>query len=238
MTRRCVGIVAAMGAEARVLTGTTPPVRTVVPVADGVLLWISGVGGEATGQGCQALVAAGAGALASVGTAAGLAPECVPGTLVLPRQVIPAGSAPIPVDEAWRRALQSAIGKKLTILDGPVAATDGVLGSAGKEALYRRTGAVSADMESAAVAVSSARLGVPLMVVRAISDGRSDAVPPGILKTVDAFGRPDYGRLLAFMARRPAEIGTVLRLAAGFRAACRTLRLVVRSAGPRLHCPD
>lgn len=238
MTRRSVGIVVAMGAEARALTGMTSPVRTAVPLADGVLLWIGGVGGEAARQGCQALVEAGAGALASVGTAAGLAPECVPGTLMLPRQVIPAGHAPIPVDEAWRRALHSAIGKKLTILDGPVAETDGVLGPAGKQALYRQTGAVSADMESAAVAMSSARLRVPLMVVRAISDGRSDAVPPGILKTVDAFGRPDYGRLLAFMARRPAEIRAMLRLAAGFRAACRTLRLVVRSSDLRLHCPD
>lgn len=238
MTPRPVGIVVAMGAEARALTGMTSPVRTAVPLADGVLLWIGGVGGEAARRGCQALVEAGAGALASVGTAAGLAPECVPGTLVLPRQVIPAGRAPIPVDEAWRRALHSAIGTKLTILDGPVAGTDGVLGPAGKQALYRQTGAVSADMETAAVAMSSARLRVPLMVVRAISDGRSDAVPPGILKTVDAFGRPDYGRLLAFMARRPAEIRAMLRLAAGFRAACRTLRLVVRSSDLRLHCPD
>lgn len=237
MTRRTVGIVVAMVAEARALTGRSVPVRRPVPVGDDVVLWIGGAGGEAARQGCQALVDAGAVALASIGTAAGLAPDCTPGTLVLPHRVVRPGHAPISLDGGWRRALHAIIGKDFAVTEGDVAGTDEVLEPPAKQALYRQTGAASADMESAAVATFSARLQVPLMVVRAVSDGSADAVPAGVLSAVDAFGRPDYGRLLGSLARRPAEISEMLRLAAGFRAACRTLRRLARCAGIRFHCP-
>lgn len=238
MIRRRVGIFVAMCAEARALTGTTLPVRTAVPVADDALLWIGGVGAAAAEQGCDALVRAGANALASIGTAAGLAPDCVPGGLVLPRQVVRAGHPPMPVDGAWREALNSALEAAVPVANGPLAEAQAVLDPSAKHALHGQTGAVSADMESAAVAAFSMRTGVPVIVLRAISDGCSDQVPRSVVQSVDDFGRPDYGRLLLALARRPGEFEAMLRLAAGFRAACRTLRLVARTSGLRFCCPE
>jgi len=238
VTQRTVGIIVALSAEARAVAGRTLPICTPVPLANEVVLWVGGIGSEAARRGCQALVDAGVGALASVGTAAGLAPDCAPGTLVLPHEVLCSGQPPIPVDVAWRRALSSALEGKLTVAPGAVAGTDTVLGSPEKQALYQQTGAVSADMESTAVAMTSARLDVPLMVVRAVSDGSEDVVPTGVLNAVDAYGRPSYWRVAALLAKHPADATAILRLTAGFRAACRTLRLVVRCAGLRFRCPS
>ncbi len=101
-----------------------------------------------------------------------------------------------------------------------------------------RTGAVAADMESSAVAAASVTFNVPMMVVRAISDGVNDVIPLDVMKAVDEFGRPRYGRLLGTLARRPQDVRSMLALAGGFRAACRTLRAVVRCTGPGFRCPQ
>lgn len=238
MSRRIVGVYVALSAEARAIVNASLPPRTVVPVEDDALIWVGGIGAAAATRGSEALLKAGARALMSVGTAAGLAPNCTPGTLILPDRVLPPGQPPVPVDPVWSDALRSALGNKVRQEQGAIANTDTVLEPQEKQVLYQRTGAIAADMESAAVAAASVTFNVPLMVVRVISDGVGDVIPPGVINAVDEFGRPRYGRLLGTLARRPQDIRSMLALAGGLRAACRTLRAVVRCTGPGFHCPQ
>ena len=180
---------------------------------------------------------AGAGALVSAGSAAGLAPACTPGTLVLPRRVIRDTDLPVPVDNEWGSALDAALAGHLTIRAGDAAGSDSVLGSEQKHALFLRTGAVCADMESVAVATAAARRGLPLLVLRAVSDGPEDDPPPDLANAIDAFGRTDLRRLCGLVLRRPGDAAALWRLGAGFRAALRVLSTAIRIAGPRLRCP-
>ncbi len=237
MSTHTLGIVTALSAEARALTGAPQPVARLVRISEKVLMWTGGMGDEAAGRACAALVDAGADALASVGTAAGLAPECRSGTLVLPREILFSNGEILGVDAGWRDALEAALDGRLEVTSGPFAAAETVIDVAGKQALSAQTGAVAADMESLAVAREANRRGIPVLVIRAVSDGPLDEVPAAALCSTDSFGRPRYLPLAWALARHPGDLRPLLRLASGFKTALRTLSAVAAQAGPRLCCP-
>jgi adenosylhomocysteine nucleosidase len=237
MSKRTLGIVTALSAEARALTGAPQPVARLVRLSEKVLMWLGGMGDEAAGRACAALVDAGADALASVGTAAGLAPGCRSGTLALPRKILSSSGEVFGVDAGWREALQAALDGCLEVTSGPLAGAETVIDVAGKQALAAQTGAVAADMESLAVAREASRRGIPVLVIRAVSDGPLDEVPPAAVCSTDSFGRPRYLPLAWALARHPGDLRPLLRLASGFKTALSTLSAVAARAGPRLGCP-
>ncbi len=231
MNASSVGLVIAMSAEARALTGNVQPTRQVVRLSPDVFLRVGGVGAKATEQSCAALLEAGADALIGVGCAAGLAAECLPGAVVVAEEVRTERGEIIPTDEAWRTALVAGLGSRFNPFLGTVAGVDGIIGAEQKRALRARTGALAADMESASIAGWARRQGIPMMALRVVSDGPDDAVPPSLLDSVDAFGRPRYGALLAALARRPKDALALARLRGGFNQACRALSRVSATTG-------
>ncbi len=237
MSKRTLGIVVALSAEASALTGTSQPVECLVRLSDDVLMWVGGIGEKPAGRACAALVDAGAEALASVGTAAGLAPGCRPGTLAIPRDILSSSGEVFGVDAGWREALQAALDGRLEVTSGPLAGAETVIDVTGKQALSVQTGAVVADMESLAVAREAGRRGIPVLAIRAVSDGPLDEVPRAAFCSTDSFGRPRYLLLAWALARRPGDLRPLLRLASGFKTACKTLSAVAAQAGPRLCCP-
>ncbi|MDH3317334.1 MAG: phosphorylase, partial [Gammaproteobacteria bacterium] len=120
---------------------------------------------------------------------------------------------------------------------GTIAGVGGIIERTEKHALHTRTGAVAADMESIAVARNARRRGLPMIAVRAISDGPEDALPISVLGVVDAFGRARYGALLGTLVRRPGDVAALARLRAGFSSACTTLSQVIARTGAELCCP-
>lgn len=204
-------VVAAMRWETRGLDGAAS------------VLVVAGAGPARAEAAARRLIAAGATALVSWGAAAGLAPAVAPGALLLPSRVIAADGTIHVVDPDWHgRAVArmgpaggagASLAETVALLDHPAA----------KAALHRETGAVAGDMESAAVARVAHEHGAPLLVVRAVLDPASVAVPLAWARAVGADGRVRARRVAAALLR-PALWPAGARLAVYRRRASRALR--------------
>jgi adenosylhomocysteine nucleosidase len=214
------GVVAALAAEARPLARAAQ-----------VQVTVAGVGAAAAEAGGRRLLNAGVGALVSWGVAAGLDPRLPPGALLLPTQVAD-GPRTWPVDAAWHRALQEA----LTCHTGTLVSAPSLLVGPADKQLLARGGALAADMESAALARLADQARVPFIIVRAVADPASMALPRAVAAALDG-GRLRSGRLAAGLLAAPAQWGAVYRLARAFGCARRSLYLAAQVAGPRLGCP-
>lgn len=224
-----LGIVAALPAEARAAGVPQAPAGEAVSLGDRVLLVRCGVGRVRAARAAAALLAAGAGSLLSWGTAAALAPGIEPGDLVLPGEVLAGDGRRYPVSAAWRGRIAALAPARA----GTVAEPDSVLRNADDKLLLRTLcGAEIADMESAAVAEAAARAGVPLLVARAVSDGANARLPDCALAALDADGQVRVGPFLGRLLLAPGDLPALIRLAVGFRAACRSLTRLAGLAGP------
>lgn len=95
---------------------------------------------------------------------------------------------------------------------------------AAKAALARATDAIAVDMESPPVAAACARAGVPLLVVRAISDPAGEPLPVPFAEWFDlARQRPRPARLVAWLLLHPTHIAPFARFVRGLAPARRAL---------------
>jgi adenosylhomocysteine nucleosidase len=226
-----LGIVAALVAESRPLGRASRRGAEPATLADGTLLSVSGVGPAAAAEGARRLLAAGARALLSWGLAGGLDPALAAGTLVLPREVISPEGRVFLTTADWRQRVSDAIAARHRICCGRLLTCREPLGSTAAKALaFRQTAAVAVDMESSAVAEVAAAEQLPFLVVRAIVDTARDAVPRVALQATSAGeGSLRFGQLLASLARTPAELPPLIRLARRYRTASRALSAVAGS---------
>lgn len=98
-------------------------------------------------------------------------------------------------------------------------AEEAVLCVAGKAALRRRTGAVAVDTESHVAADWARRNGLPLSILRVVSDPAHRALPPLAARAVRPDGRVDLPRVLRDLARSPRQIGAMAHAGRDSRAA-------------------
>ena len=94
-----------------------------------------------------------------------------------------------------------------------------------KAALFARTGAVAADMESSVILAAAAAAGLPSLVVRAVSDAAHEALPPELIRLVTPEGRLRVAGAVALIAHpavvpRAIELRRATRRALGKVAAC------------------
>jgi adenosylhomocysteine nucleosidase len=225
-----VGIVCALASEARHLD---PGLRRHAPLAslaDGTLLVVSGIGAAAARSGAHALMAAGAGALATFGLAGGLDPELAAGAILLPHEVVALDGTAVATAGSWRERVAAGITACGPVARGSLLSSGRAIGSiADKAALHLATGAVAVDMESLAVAQAAAARQLPFIAVRVIVDTAADAVPRAAMAAADGAGHVRLGRLIAALLRAPAELAPLIRLGRCYRAASRSLALVARS---------
>ena len=205
------GVVVGLVAEARIAC------RLHYPVAIG--------GGDTAGAEAAArrLVAQGATALLSFGLCGGLDPALRPGALFIPEAVL---------DGAVRHAASPAVVARFgavtpgVLLGGAtIAAT-----AAEKRRLHETTGAAAIDLESGAVARIAAAAGLPFAALRAVCDPADQDLPPAALTALDAKGAIGPVRVLASLARHPAQLPALLVLAGHAAAARRALRRAVGAA--------
>ncbi len=192
------GVVVALAAEARPLTGRRLRPGEAVQVGGGMVC-LAGMGRDRARAAAERLVAGGATGLVSWGSGGGLDPGLQPGTVVVAEAVIAADGREWPVDAEWRARLGEAVAGHLPVAGGRVAEVAEVVGVAEKATLFRATGAALCDMESAAVAAVAAAAHLPFLVVRAVADPATVAVPAAALAAVG-----DDGRL------RPAGVARLL----------------------------
>ena len=229
-----LGIAVALRAELASLTDRSIEPGVVTPLAESVLLVLSGMGAGRARSSGQLLMEQGATALLGWGSAAALHPALRPGTVMLPDAVIGVDGSTIRIDADWHERVRGRIEREMPLRVSPIAETQGVLtGASDKLSLARKRGAVAADMESAALGGFARDRNVPFLVIRAVADDSETGLPGWLLATLDEQGRPRPAGLCAGLLSHPLDILHLARLAHGFGAAARSLRRVHACAGPQ-----
>ncbi len=161
--------------------------------------------------------------------AGGLDPALAAGTIFLPDEVISSAGATIATARDWRERLASALATRRPVTRGRLLTSRTAVGSpAEKAALFRATGAVAVDMESLAIAEVASTHRLPFIAVRVIVDSAADALPQAVTAAADNEGHLQIWRLMGALARTPADLAPLLRLARRYRAANRSLAAVAR----------
>ncbi|GLK60298.1 MULTISPECIES: phosphorylase family protein [Azotobacter] len=239
MSLYSAGIVVALKVEAEALTAKSVRPECLMPLADGCVLWLSGMGPEAARKAAQALADAGAGALATFGVAGALDAGLRSGTLLCPHGVLDGDGRTYMTDPAWCGRLR----KRLASAGLPVVSGITLLSSCralstpeAKMAAHSRYAAAAVDMESAAVAAVAADRNLPFATLRAIVDERDDALPEALQAAIGPWGQPQLPRLIATLARRPWLLSRLPRLSSCMDKALRALRAAAKAA-PNLEAP-
>lgn len=227
------GILVALSSESECLGGSAPR-GTIEVLPGGARLLLAGVGLAAAAAGARALLEHGARALVSLGVAGGLCDSLRAGDLLLPERVLDAAGDLYAVDPGWRAALSERLAGAAREHAGLlVESAKVVVDPPAKRALGALHGALAVDMESGAIAAAARAAGVPLLVVRAVSDPCARALCPAAL-CVDRDGRLRKRAFLRSLARDPRQVWDLLALRSEFHAAQRTLRAVWRAGAPDL----
>lgn len=232
-----VGVVTALAPEARALANRALPPRQVVSVGDGAAVWLGGMGQQAAHEAAQALVEAGATALAVFGVAGALSPHLHSGSLLCPSRIIDEHGQLYQPTPAWHAALgrhleDAGLSARMT---GSLLSLGAPLRDASaKTAMRDRHQAIAVDMESAAVAAVASERHLPFVVLRAIVDERDDDVPGELHDGIDAWGRPRPLAMLLTLARHPGLLPALPRLAARMHKATSALRAAAKATGSSL----
>jgi adenosylhomocysteine nucleosidase len=221
------GVVAALSVEARALGRPQQHNAGLSVLRDGTLVGVSGIGCAAAARCARALADAGATALVSFGMAGGLDPVLRAGTVCLPIEIISRQGASILTAQRWREAVSGALGGIETV-GKLLTSTQAIDTIAGKARAFLETGAAVVDMESLGVAQVAAAQGLPFIAVRVVVDTAGDVLP-GAMVAASREGELRIWQFIRGLARSPADIATVFRLAQRYRAAIRALGDVARS---------
>ena len=202
-----------------------------VQLPGGTLLKVAGIGAEQALAAAELLIAEGATALLSWGSAGGLAASLLPGNLILPKNIISSEQSVFPVDLDWHERLCRLLQGQIEFHTQPLAESTAILSTpAEKRELFKQSGAIAVDMESAAVAEVASTANLPYIVVRAIVDPFNVRMP-SVAHTIDEYGRVPPLPLLGSLVRNPAELFLLIRFSRHFRAARTSLVTVARLAG-------
>jgi adenosylhomocysteine nucleosidase len=221
-----VGVVCALASEARHL-GPVSLHEPIGSLPDGTLVAVTGMGPLAASNGAEALIAAGATALASFGLAGGLDPSLNAGAVLLPTEVIGQDGQRVVTDEEWRDRVALAVATYTPICRGTLLTTSQAVASVkDKAALFRMTGAAAVDMESLAVGAVATAHRRPFIAVRVVVDSAGDVLPRAVTAAADKQGHLQIWRLLGALALAPNELAPLIRLARCYRAANRSLAAI------------
>lgn len=237
-TTPALGIVVALAIEARAFNRRVRSPGHPLEVSPGIFLMIGGIGAERASHAAEQLVARGVEALVSWGIAGGLHPELVPGTLLLPRDIIGHCGEAFACDPHWRDQLRARLRGIVPLHEGELLESRTIVSSAeAKAMLFARSKAVAIDMESAAVARVARRADKPFVAIRALADPASEGLPGAARAATSRNGELRLGGLMGAVIRRPGELTALVRLARHTHAAQSALRAVVRQAGQHLMAP-
>ncbi|GAA4781046.1 phosphorylase [Stakelama sediminis] len=173
--------------EKRLIEGTG---RDIVAVA-------GGGDGARLAQELHALAVQSPGPIVSSGLAGALNPTLHPGDVII---------------DGNRRLIE----KLLTMLPyarrgGVIGRDDAVAAREDKRILWQESGAIAVDMESHVAALVAEERGLPFAAVRVISDTADETLPPAALAGMRPDGGMALGRVLASLARHPAQLPALIR---------------------------
>ncbi len=229
-----LGIIVALPQEAQCLLKRRPRSGEIAEISQKNLVYISGMGAERARNAASYLLEHGATALMSWGTAAGLDPRIATGALVLPTSVISVEDDTFPVDPRLYEILARSLSGILQFREGALMSCATLLNSPGeKKALFSKTGAVIADMESVAIAKVAQDARVPFIAVRVVLDSAHDTVPTWVQSIVTIDGDVRIFSLLRHCLS-PTRVRHLLQLRAKLRLAVRSLVVVADNGIPHI----
>ena len=241
-----IGVVAALRAEARVLTRMADRMMQGLPARGRIVVRQSGIGlraarrqAEYLADMCELLV--------SFGVSGGLYPALKTGDLILADRILVwntelslttakrrndkldpyklSQTQALPVSFRADARLIDYIAKKfqenaIHFYQGPILCSpEPISTSASKLVAHRLTGALAVDMESRAVCEVAAEAGLPFFCLRAVCDPAGQTVAGASMAMVDKQGNPRIGYLLAHLVRHPWFLQDVIRMAFRLRQA-------------------
>lgn len=188
-------VVTGMAFEARI--ATAPGVVTICGTAD----FISDSLRQAVARGCRGI--------ASFGIAGGLAPDLLPGTCVVAREIV-TSSERYGVHVRWsQHLLQTIRGAR----EGHfVGVSEPVSTPHEKRELARLTGAVAVDMESGIAVKAASFHGLPFAAVRIVADPSDRALPPAARIPLSREGRPNMAAVLRSIIGEPRQLSALIRV--------------------------
>ena len=182
----------------------------------------------------ETAVGHGARAIISFGICGGLAPSLSVGGIVI-GTAIAWNDSRLQTDERWQSALSARIPNAVRNV---IAGTNSVLaGAEEKAALFRRSGAIAADMESHVVARAAAAHNLPFAALRVVSDGAGDVLPPAVRSAIGPNGEVRIGMVLRSVAATPSQIPGLIRTARDSSQAFAGLLRCRNLLGIGLGCP-
>jgi adenosylhomocysteine nucleosidase len=223
-----IGIISPLLPEAACLIARPPRPGALVSINPHISLLICGMGAERAANAAQEMVYSGIELLISWGTAGALSANLQAGDLLVPEAVVTRENRRYQADKEIRSKILARLGDcPCDIYLGALADTPRVLTDRGeKEALHTRFKALGVDMETAAIARIAEQHAIPFIAIRAIADSVSTIIPDVVIKTTNVYGEARLIQLIAGLIKNPRQIPQLNELAAGFRAAAKTLKWI------------
>jgi hypothetical protein len=200
---------------------------------DGPTICVSGGSAIRARAGAERLQAAGVLGLVSFGLAIGLAPIVRPGDVIIAESVVLPGGGTVATHAGWRAELERWLtGGALNVRTARIAGGDEPpLSASAKRRAFQTTFAAAMDTESHAVAEVAAAAGLPLLVVRAVSEPAEAMRPAIAFAATNADGHTRSFAIMGHLAKRPWEIPAAWRFSKNGRMALEALRQVA-AVGP------
>ena len=233
-----IGLVVALPAEARALIGRGRWQRTEGHLirrshlnnSTHLVVVLAGVGTENAFLASQWLIAKGVVALGASGVSGGLDPKLEPGDLVLADSVIQENGNTC--KQVWKGnskfieiVYSALIAREIPAYRGAIiTGRKPVLSALNKQALFTKTNALAADMESAAVAMVANKAGLPFFALRTVCDVATRTVPREIFDCINQAGNVRLFHLFRMLLLKPTLVSDLLRTKRYFAAALATLR--------------
>ena len=161
----------------------------------------------------RALAAQGATGFLSLGLAGGLVSGLVPGSLLLPAEIVEGGGVRFAADAAAHARAASALVAETPRTDPLFGAEQVVATPEEKSELARRFAVAAVDMESGGVAEVARELGLPFLALRAVADPAERVIPGPAQAGMSEDGSVNAFAVLAQLAVEPQSVAAVLQLA-------------------------
>ena len=220
-----IGLIAALPVEVRCLTQRLLSPNLPVKINQNITVMVCGIGPVAAGKAAGTLLFQNIDCLISWGTAGALIDEVHTGDLILPEYIHTEPGEIRKVDSLCHCNLMKKLASGIaTVHTGPLAETRTVLENPEqKTELHRKTGAIVADMESAAIMQVARDNNLPFVAIRTVVDESHDVIPAEFIKHIDIFGTPDIPGLITEFFYRPRLIRNSYSLFRAMNTALGTL---------------
>ncbi len=211
-----------------IITATKREGKILDKIIDPEKVHISGIGPKNAEETTKYIISKGAKQVISFGTACALNPFLKKGTIVIPDSIRNSEGERIRVNNI-DKVLKELKNSGVKIKTGNhISVEDVLLEPKEKIDLFKRTGCISADMESFFIAKRCIDAGMSFLCIRAISDTAYMKVPDWLKNSIDNSGNLKAGYFLKKLLKNPFDIKDLFLLIDGFMRAKRSLRYVMR----------